>query len=115
MERVASDQDGVEHDSEAPDVGGFPRVALVGIEDLWADVGWAAMFVAQQVIGFVFQYDCILEAFKLYPCSEREERKVRIECEIIQYESFTDPGKICNRSLINCVSYSTYLMCRCFT
>lgn len=45
MERIAPHEDGVKHDAQTPDISCLPRIAAVGIEDLRADIGWAAMFV----------------------------------------------------------------------
>lgn len=45
MERIAAHEDGIKHDTQTPDISCLPRIAAVGIEDLRADIGWAAMFV----------------------------------------------------------------------
>lgn len=47
MERVAPHQHGVQHDTQAPHIGGLARVAAAGVQDLGADVGWAAVLVGQ--------------------------------------------------------------------
>ena len=45
VERVAPDEDGVQHDAQTPDISRLPRIAAVGIEDLRTDISWAAVFV----------------------------------------------------------------------
>lgn len=54
MEGVATNQHGVQHDPQAPHVGHLARVRCRAAEDLWADVGGAAVGVWHGVIVRVF-------------------------------------------------------------
>lgn len=52
VERVTANQHGIEDDPKAPNVRAFARVASGGgVEDLWRDVGGAAVFVAERVVA----------------------------------------------------------------
>lgn len=50
MKRVAPDQHGVQHHPQAPHVRCLARVTAAGVQDLWADVSWAAMLIRKGVI-----------------------------------------------------------------
>ncbi len=63
VEGVSANQHGVQHDPQAPHVGHLARVRRGAAEDLWADVGWAAVSVWHGVIVGVFQDATVLEAF----------------------------------------------------
>jgi len=65
VERIPSDQHGVEHDPEAPHVGGAARVLTVGLQDLRRHVGGAAVLVRQQVVSVVLQHHGVLQGLQL--------------------------------------------------
>lgn len=63
VEGVAADQHRVQHDPEAPHVGHLAGVRRGTAEDLWADVGRAAVGVWHRVILGVLQNAAVLKAF----------------------------------------------------
>lgn len=64
LERVSSDQHGVQRHAQAPDVCGAARIGPVPVgEQLWADVGRTAVSVFEKVVAEVtVQNDAVVEA-----------------------------------------------------
>lgn len=92
VERVAPHQDGVKHDAEAPHIGRLARIAAVGVEDLGANVGRAAMFVRERII-MTGKDVRVLQALQLYEASTKEKGD-RTTMNSLRKETYTQTRAI---------------------
>lgn len=89
LERVSSDQHGVQRHAQAPDVCGAARIGPVPIgEELWADVGGTAVSVFEKVVVEVaVQDDAVVEAQQGKTSSVLVHKDEPSQLQVSKYDS----------------------------